>query len=169
MTYRTSLVSPSTVLLWTYQSWRSKGGSQLYLVSRGVLPHQGAYIPEFGRIHPADEIQYPSLGRHLVRPALKPQKLWGSHVRCTCDPVGLLEKALLSPSASLPAMSQSPAEPPLPVHNLGPGAFVQKIVDSHHGLDGVFGSIIIAFPQHSIIHLLWRRIFPICLGVASGY
>lgn len=87
------------------------------------------FATEFGRIHSAHELQYPSFRRHLIWPALKPQQLgrsdipWSSHYICI-----FLEAFLPSP-ASLPAVAQSSAESPFPVDNLRPCPLVQEVVD----------------------------------------
>ena len=53
MTYLISRVSPWGLRRWTYQSWRSKGGSELQLVSKGtIMIAEVAHVYLAGYIRP---------------------------------------------------------------------------------------------------------------------
>lgn len=71
-------------------------------------------------------------------------------------------------AAVFPALGKAGGEYSLPLDDFGPGAFVEEVVDGDHGFYGVDGRVGVAFAEHGVVHLLWRRVFPIGVCVGPG-
>jgi len=113
---------------------------------------------------PAGELQHSRFGREIARPTHEAHQSRWRHILRPSSVVLLRRQR--TRGAAAPALEQACAEAGFPVQDLLPGALVQEVVHSDHGLDCILGGVGVTLAQESIVHLLRRGILPVALAVA---
>ena len=123
--------------------------------------------PKLGRVDTGHELKESSLRRHLLRPSLEPNQ---SRLSLISLPHlhQLLRRILLAPPTRLPPLHQPARKPLLPTDDFGPGPLVKEVVHGDHLLDGGDVGVLVTLAQEGVVHLLWRRVLPVLVGVGAG-
>lgn len=152
-----------------------------------VVAVEGRLAAEPLRHHVAQRAEDACLRSRLLRPALEAEEfglrcsggVFGTRRRRRREVEGLaargqelalrpLERdALLALGAQGPAVREARAEDPLPLLDLGPRSLVQEVVHRNHALHRVRRCVRVPLAQHRVVHLLWRRVFPVAFAVAA--
>jgi hypothetical protein len=162
----------------TVERWFASAQSTSVLLLRSqVKRHQ----PVFLRKDPSQSLQNGRFRRPIIWPAHKPQQSRSVFVSSFSSvvtqilsslaehfsPCPLHGHSLLPFPTLLPPVPKAFAEYRFPFCNLIPGPLVEEVVHSDHRLDCVSWRVCVTFSKHCVIHLLWRRILPICICVTS--